>query len=94
MCAVGRLSADGPTLMTLVVVDDARTKRKFGGDVAGPSAILLLRRALGLSAETGRDLTLSVPQLPEDAFGEYDLPWLEEGDSIWTTEQQGAIEDE
>ncbi|MCA9003405.1 MAG: hypothetical protein KDB61_15885, partial [Planctomycetes bacterium] len=94
MCAVGRLTDDGPTLMTLVVVEDARSKKKFGGDVAGPSAILLLRRALGLTAETGRDLTLSVPRLPEDAFGQYDLPWLEEGDSVWATMEKGTTEDE
>ncbi|MBL4771284.1 MAG: hypothetical protein JKY61_09110 [Planctomycetes bacterium] len=90
MCAIGRLTEDGPTILTLVVVDDARSKKKFGADVAGTSAILLLRRALGLSAETGRDLTLSVPQLPEDAFGEYDLPWLEEGDASWAIIEQGG----
>jgi cell division protein FtsI/penicillin-binding protein 2 len=94
MCAVGRLTEDGPTLLTLIVVEDARSKKKFGADVAGSSAILLLRRALGLSAETGRDLTLSVPQLPAHAFGEYDLPWLEEGDEIWTTIETGATENE
>ncbi|MDF1836879.1 MAG: penicillin-binding transpeptidase domain-containing protein [Planctomycetota bacterium] len=94
MCAIGRLEEGGPTVLTLIVVDDARTKEKFGADVAGSSAILLLRRALGLSAETGRDLTLSVPQLPEHAFGEYDLPWLEEGDASWQAVEQGTSEND
>ncbi len=95
MCAIGRLSEDGPTILTLVVVEDARAKdKKFGAEVAGSSAILLLRRALGLSAETGRDLTLSVPELPSEAFGEYDLPWLEEGDASWAAIERGGMQND
>ncbi len=94
MCAVGRLSEDGPTVLTLVVVEDARSDKKFGAEVAGSSAILLLRRALGLSAETGRDLTLSVPELPSEAFGEYDLPWLEEGDASWAAIERGGMQND
>lgn len=51
MAIFGRRSGpqgDGRELMVLVVVDEPR-KGKFGGDVAGPAAVAILREALGLT---------------------------------------------
>ena len=48
MLALGRPAADVPELMVLVVVEDARCELKFGADVAGPSAMAILRAAHGL----------------------------------------------
>jgi hypothetical protein len=46
MCAFGRLPDDEREVMVLVVVDEPRSKKKFGGDVAGPAAVGILKEAL------------------------------------------------
>ena len=46
MCIFGRLEGSDRELMVLVVADDPRVG-KFGGDVAGPFAVSILREALG-----------------------------------------------
>jgi cell division protein FtsI/penicillin-binding protein 2 len=48
MCLMGRLTPDGPMVMVLVVVDERREGQRYGADVAGPSAVRLLRLGLGL----------------------------------------------
>ena len=48
MCAFGRLEESEREVLVLVIADDPLVG-KFGGDVAGPSAIAILREALGLT---------------------------------------------
>ena len=67
----------GRELLTLVVVDEPRSKKKFGADIAGKAAIRILRRAHGLSAITGA-IAEAADAPPADAFNEQELPWAEE----------------
>ncbi len=83
MCVVGRVGPDEPTYLTLVVVDDPRSKAKFGGDVAGSSAVRLLRLSAGLPMEHLQPEPEIVPLFGPEAFGEFDTPWLDEGDRAW-----------
>ncbi len=78
MCAVGR-THDGRELMVLIVVDDPTGPEKFGSMVAGPTAIAVLRRALGLPRKHGQvdgdgadaELTDLVP----GSFSGFEMPW-------------------
>ena len=80
MMALGRLDADGPTVMVVVVVEDARSKLKFGADIAGKAAMNILRSAHGLPLEHGQLPTVRGPELGQDAFGQVDLPWMQTAD--------------
>jgi len=79
MCAIGRVGPDKREVLVLVVVEDPRSKKKFGRDVAGSSAIEILRRAVGLGPRPAAAVHLDT----EDAelFNESDFPWAEEGES-------------
>lgn len=85
MCAVGAVPlADGTEreLLVLVVVDEPRARRKFGADVAGPAAVAILRRALGLPPVAGAPQ--AAPEAPgAGAFADLDLPWAEEAACDW-----------
>ncbi len=79
MCALGQLEPGGPMIMALIVVDDPRSKEKFGGDVAGASAVRMLRLAHGLPAEAGQVLPEGLPAMPQEAFNGVEYPWLQAG---------------
>ncbi len=49
ICLVGRVSGTNREIMTLIVIEEPRGKNKYGSDVAGPTAIAVLKEALGLS---------------------------------------------
>jgi len=49
ICLVGRVAGEERELMVLFVVDEPRSKLKFGSDVAGPAAMKALKEALGLT---------------------------------------------
>lgn len=79
MCAVGQLEPGGPMILSLIVVDDPRSKEKFGGDVAGASAIRMLRQAHGLPAEVTHAEPEGLPAMPAAAFNGAEYPWLQAG---------------
>jgi cell division protein FtsI/penicillin-binding protein 2 len=75
MAAVGRVG--DRELLTMVIVDEPRSRRKFGADVAGKATMRILRQAHGLSAEV--DAAPAVQLAPgRVAFNDQDLPWAEE----------------
>lgn len=76
MCAVGRVAGSDRELLVLLVVDGPRGKAKYGADVAGRSAIAILRGAFGLAPVTGALAQAAAP-LPPRAFNPHDLPWAE-----------------
>jgi cell division protein FtsI/penicillin-binding protein 2 len=81
MCAIGRLP-DGRELLVLIVVDDPTGPEKFGSMVAGPTAIAVLRRALGLPRTHGEALTGGAPRsldLTTASFSTSELPWADVG---------------
>lgn len=49
ICVFGRGPLDARDIMVLIVVDEPRGKKKFGSDVAGPTACRILAEALGLT---------------------------------------------
>ncbi|MCB9914250.1 MAG: hypothetical protein H6828_03750 [Planctomycetes bacterium] len=49
ICLLGRVPGEERELMALVVVEEPRGKGKFGSDVAGPTAVALLKEGLGLT---------------------------------------------
>lgn len=49
ICAIGKLPENGREVMVLVVVDEPRSNRHFGSQVAGPAGIGILEEALGLT---------------------------------------------
>lgn len=90
ICAIGRLPGDAREVMVMLVVDEPRSKAKFGSEVAGPTAISILRRAFALDprpadaqtvdAITGAATTedgepAAGERLPAGAFSEDGLPW-------------------
>jgi cell division protein FtsI/penicillin-binding protein 2 len=80
MVALGRLPGDEREVLVVVVVEDARSKLKFGADVAGPSTIAILRAAFGLeshagNAELAAPVEASAPAA--DWFNARDIPWAE-----------------
>lgn len=81
ICVVGKLREGGRDVMVLVVVDEPRSNRHFGSEVAGPAGIGILREALGLT-HLG-DLPIEVEpdgfhaiQAADDAAAG-DQPWAE-----------------
>ncbi|MFT5049943.1 MAG: cell division protein FtsI/penicillin-binding protein 2 [Chlamydiales bacterium] len=72
MCAVGRI-ADGREVMVVVVVDDPGGRAKYGSEVAGPTAIRILRRAAGL--REGPERTQPLAHVTAEAFNVHDTPW-------------------
>ena len=80
---IGRLADSEREVLVLVLADDPRVG-KYGGDVAGPAAVAILREALGQT----RDGLEPVPDLVE-GFGPSKLvpqaaesgaqPWAEVG---------------
>jgi cell division protein FtsI/penicillin-binding protein 2 len=81
ICAFGRLKDGGREVMVLVVVDEPRSNRHFGSQVAGPAGIGMLREALGLT-RLGDEPLVAGPEgfhaieAASDA-GAGDQPWTE-----------------
>ncbi len=84
MCAIGRIGER--ELMTLIVVDEPRSRHKFGADVAGRAAVRMLRRAHGLAPDYKGEGDPAQPSLAtevatraaaagEAAFNHQELPW-------------------
>jgi cell division protein FtsI/penicillin-binding protein 2 len=85
MCIFGRHPDTDREVMVLVVADEPRGKEKFGSHVAGPTAVAILREALGLTAlgepvgvkrVGGFERTTAMSGADPDAFE--DEPWSEE----------------
>lgn len=79
MCAIGRVSGSEREVLVLVVVDDPRTGPKFGSEVAGPTAIALLRRAFDLP-ERADAVVAAAPPPGDEWFNAQELPWAEGGE--------------
>ena len=89
ICAVGTLRNGGREVMVLVVVDEPRSNRHFGSQVAGPAAIGMLKEALGLThlgevpVEIGPDgfhVIEAAVELHADPYSG-DQPWAEAHDA-------------
>jgi cell division protein FtsI/penicillin-binding protein 2 len=83
MCAFGRLEESEREVLVLVIADDPLTG-KFGGDVAGPPAIAILREALGQTRaglEPVPDLVegFAPSSLAGELSGSGPQPWTEVG---------------
>ncbi|MCY2960733.1 MAG: penicillin-binding transpeptidase domain-containing protein [Planctomycetota bacterium] len=82
ICAVGKLREGGREVMVLVVVDEPRSNRHFGSQVAGPAGIGILKEALGLThlgeapLEIGADGFHAIEAAMDAGAG--DQPWAEE----------------
>lgn len=50
ICLVGHVPGEVREVMVLIVIEEPITKLKFGSDVAGPTAIAVLKEALGITA--------------------------------------------
>jgi len=83
MCIFGRLEGSDREVLVLVLADDPRVG-KYGGDVAGPAAVAILREALGQTRDglepvpdlvEGFAPSKLVPQAPESGA----QPWAEVG---------------
>ncbi len=81
ICAVGRLREGGREVMVLVVVDEPRSNRHFGSQVAGPAGIGILKEALGLThlgegpLGVAADGFHEIPGTGEDST--FERPWSE-----------------
>ncbi|MFT7486530.1 MAG: cell division protein FtsI/penicillin-binding protein 2 [Candidatus Paceibacteria bacterium] len=49
ICLVGRVAGEEREVMVMLVVEEPRADRRFGSEVAGPAAALILKEALGLN---------------------------------------------
>jgi hypothetical protein len=78
MCAVGRLAGETRELMVLIVVDGPRSKAKFGSEVAGPTAVAILRRASGLEPYPDTEPEEDTSAVTPSAFNSRDFPWAED----------------
>ncbi len=82
MCVWGSREGDQREVMALVVVDEPRGEAKYGSRVAGPTAMRILREALGVTRH-GEPLTPTLfeefaPSAELSRAG-FDAPWAEEG---------------
>ncbi len=77
MCVVGRLPGNEREVLVLLVVDEPRSRKKFGADVAGAAAVAIMRHAHGLPRVAGAQ-----PKPPRPpgatAFNDSEVPWAEE----------------
>ena len=79
ICLAGRVFGESREIMVLMVVDEPRSKLKFGSDVAGPAAASVLKEALGL---TKGGVSLAERSSFEQSYGydevleTRDHPWL------------------
>jgi cell division protein FtsI/penicillin-binding protein 2 len=82
MCLWGSRVGDTREVMVLVVVDEPRGKAKFGSGVAGPTAMRILREALGVTRH-GEALVDSLldgfAPSNETTVLSPDAPWAQEG---------------
>lgn len=79
ICLSGRVPGEEREVMVLLVVDEPRSKMKFGSDVAGPAAASVLKEALGLT-EGGQCISQRSDFIPSYGYEEEaqgaDLPWV------------------
>ncbi len=81
MCVWGAREGDSREVMVLVVVDEPRGEAKYGSRVAGPTALRILREALGVTRH-GEPLTPTLfeefaPSAERSQAG-FDAPWAQE----------------
>ncbi len=81
MCVWGSREGDSREVMVLVVVDEPRGEAKYGSRVAGPTAMRILREALGVTRH-GESLTPTLfeefaPSAEQSQSG-FDAPWAQE----------------
>jgi hypothetical protein len=50
MCLFGRREEGGREIMVFVVADEPRSAKHYGSQVAGPTAVAILKEALGSTA--------------------------------------------
>jgi cell division protein FtsI/penicillin-binding protein 2 len=78
MCAVGRLP-EGKDVMVFIVVEEPRKGGRFGSDIAGPTTIRVLRRALGLAPKFGTPIIAPLSPTPSaPTFDVAETPWLDD----------------
>jgi cell division protein FtsI/penicillin-binding protein 2 len=77
MAAIGQLTPGGSKVLVLVVVEDPRSKERFGSDVAGRATMRILRRSFGLEPEHGGLIADRARPLPAGAFSSSQIPWWE-----------------
>jgi cell division protein FtsI/penicillin-binding protein 2 len=81
MCAFGRRAEGGREVLVLVVADEPRGREKFGARVAGPTAIAILKEALGatrLGAPAVPDVVAGFAPSPCASQAGFAQPWAEE----------------
>ena len=72
MCAIGR-GHDGREVLVLVVVEEPTGPVRYGAQVAGATAVAVLRHALGLPREYGQVVD-DAPAYVDSTFSRVDLP--------------------
>ena len=78
MCAIGRLP-QGRDVMVLIVVEEPTKGGRFGSDIAGPTTIRVLRRALGLAPKHGTPIVASLTgNPPSPTFDVAETPWADD----------------
>ncbi len=86
ICLLGRLERDEREVMVLVVVEEPRGKGKFGSDVAGPTALSVLKESLGLT-RFGVPVQRIADYRPDYGYDEErnedDAPWAHGEEESW-----------
>ncbi len=78
MCAIGRLP-EGKDVLVLIVVEEPLKGGRFGSDIAGPTTIRVLRRALGLAPKHGTPIVASLTgNPPSPTFDVAETPWADD----------------
>lgn len=83
MCIWGRRNAGGREVLVLVVVEEPRGGQKYGSRVAGPTAVRILKEALG-ETRNGRSVVEAIsagfaPALDARSERGLEQPWAEVG---------------
>ena len=86
ICLVGRVPGEEREVMVMIVVEEPLKKAKFGSDVAGPTAIAVLKEALGLT-RGGVAVAAVAEHEPDYGYGEGtledDIPWAHDEGQSW-----------
>jgi hypothetical protein len=88
ICLVGSVVGETRELMTLIVVEEPTGKVKFGSDVAGPTAIAVLKEALGLthagvSSQSFANAEVDYGYANEEVLLGSDRPWARSTELDW-----------
>ena len=82
MCIWGRVEGSDREVMVYVVVDEPRGAQKYGSRVAGPTAVRILKEALGATRNgdaTRPDLCEGFAASTERSAPTPEQPWAEVG---------------